>query len=39
LIDASTANGLVADDGLPSVMATIESGRRAGLQYPRSRPQ
>ena len=39
LIDASTANGLVADDGLPSVMATIESGRRAGLQYPRSRPR
>jgi hypothetical protein len=38
LIDASTANGLVADDGLPSVMATIESGMRAGLQYPRSRP-
>jgi hypothetical protein len=38
LIDASTANGLVADDGLPSVIATIESGGRAGLQYPRSRP-
>jgi hypothetical protein len=38
LIDASTANGLVADDGLPSVLATIESGMRAGLQYPRSRP-
>jgi hypothetical protein len=38
LIDASTANGLVADDGLPSVLATIESGRRAGLQHPRSRP-
>jgi hypothetical protein len=38
LIDASTANGLVADDGLPSVLATIKSGRRAGLQYPRSRP-
>jgi hypothetical protein len=38
LIDASTANGLVADDGLPSVLATIRSGMRAGLQYPRSRP-
>jgi hypothetical protein len=37
LIDASTANGLVADDGLPSVTATIESGRRAGLAHPRSR--
>ncbi len=39
LIDASTANGLVADDGLPSVLATIESGRRAGLRHPRSRPR
>jgi hypothetical protein len=28
---------LVADDGLPGVLATIESGRRAGLQHPRSR--
>jgi hypothetical protein len=37
LIGASTANGLVADDGLPSVIATIESGMRAGLKYPRSR--
>ena len=37
LIEASIANGLVADDGLPSVMATIKSGRRAGLQCPRSR--
>jgi hypothetical protein len=37
LIDASTANGLVADDGLPSVLATIKSGMRAGLQHPRSR--
>ena len=35
LVEASTANGLVADDGLPSVLATIKSGRRAGLQYPR----
>jgi putative DNA primase/helicase len=38
LVEASIVNGLVADDGLPGVMATIESGRRAGLQYPRSRP-
>ena len=37
LIDASTANGLVADDGLPSVIATIESGMRAGLLQPRRR--
>jgi putative DNA primase/helicase len=38
LIAAATANGLVDDDGLPSVTATIESGRRAGMQHPRSRP-
>ena len=38
LIDASTANGLVADDGLRSVLETIKSGRRAGRQHPRSRP-
>ena len=37
LIDASHRNGLVADDGLRSVMATIHSGMRAGLQHPRSR--
>jgi putative DNA primase/helicase len=37
LIEASIANGLVADDGLPSVLATIHSGMRAGLQHPRSR--
>jgi putative DNA primase/helicase len=37
LIAAATANGLVNDDGLRSVEATIESGRRAGLQYPRNR--
>lgn len=39
LIEACTANGLIADDGLHSVMRTIESGRRAGLASPRSRPQ
>ena len=38
LIEAATVNGLVADDGLSSVFATIKSGRRAGLQYPRSGP-
>jgi hypothetical protein len=39
LIDASIANGLVANDGLSSVLATIKSGMRAGLQSPRRRPQ
>jgi hypothetical protein len=39
LIEAATVNGLVDDDGLPSVMATIRSGKCAGLQYPRSRPR
>ena len=38
LIDASTANRLVADDRLPSVLATIKSGMCAGLQHPRTRP-
>jgi putative DNA primase/helicase len=38
LVVAATINGLVGDDGLPSVLATIESGQRAGLQHPRSRP-
>jgi hypothetical protein len=37
LIDAATANGLVADDGLRQCMATIRSGARAGLLLPRSR--
>jgi Bifunctional DNA primase/polymerase, N-terminal len=37
LIHACHVNGLVKDDGLPSVIATIASGKRAGLQYPRSR--
>jgi putative DNA primase/helicase len=39
LIEACGANGLIADDGMRSVLATIESGRRAGLQHPRSRPR
>ena len=34
LVDACHRNGLVADDGMRSVMATIQSGRRAGLQLP-----
>jgi hypothetical protein len=37
LIEACHRNGLVADDGLPSVLATARSGARAGLQHPRSR--
>jgi hypothetical protein len=37
LIDASRRNGLVNDDGLRSVMGTINSGMRAGLQNPRAR--
>jgi len=36
LIDASHRNGLVKDDGLRSVFATIRSAR-AGLKFPRSR--
>jgi hypothetical protein len=37
LVGACGDNGLIADDGLRSVTATIRSGARAGLQYPRSR--
>jgi hypothetical protein len=37
LIDSCVRNRLVADDGLPSVLATIRSGMRAGLKFPRSR--
>jgi hypothetical protein len=37
LVDACHRNGLVKDDGLRSVVNTIRSGRRAGLQYPRTR--
>jgi len=36
LIAACHRNGLVADDGLRSVLATIRSGGGAGLQHPRS---
>jgi len=38
LIRACEVNGLITDDGMPSVEKTIASGKRAGLQYPRSRP-
>jgi hypothetical protein len=37
LIDASFRNGLAKDDGMHSVLKTIESARNAGLQFPRSR--
>jgi hypothetical protein len=39
LIDAATANGLMTDqrDGPRSVMRTIASGARAGMQSPRNR--
>jgi hypothetical protein len=40
LLEAAIANGLMADphDGPAKVRDTIESGRRAGLRYSRSRP-
>jgi hypothetical protein len=40
LLAAATANGLMVDpaDGAKSVIRTIRSGARAGLQHPRSRP-
>jgi Bifunctional DNA primase/polymerase, N-terminal len=37
LVEACHCNGLVKDDGLQSVIATINSGSKAGLQHPRSR--
>jgi hypothetical protein len=37
LQQACEVNGLARDDGRRSVRATIRSGRRAGMQYPRSR--
>jgi bifunctional DNA primase/polymerase-like protein len=37
LQQACEVNGLARDDGWGSVRATIRSGRRAGMQYPRSR--
>jgi RecA-family ATPase len=38
LFAAAEACGLVADDGAASVLATIESGARAGRQHPRQAP-
>jgi hypothetical protein len=37
LLGAAEANGLTSEDGLRQVLATIASGRRAGLAHPRSR--
>ena len=37
LIEACHRNGLVQDDGLQSVMATIRSAYRAGIKHPRAR--
>lgn len=37
LQQACVANGLAADDGWQSVNRTIRSGRKAGMQHPRSR--
>ena len=38
LVAAADANGLLADDGMRQVLATIRSGQRAGLLNPRGRP-
>jgi hypothetical protein len=38
LVAAADANGLLADDGMRQVLATIRSGARAGLLNPRGRP-
>jgi hypothetical protein len=37
LVRACEVNKLIADDGLPAVEKTIASGKRGGLQQPRSR--
>jgi hypothetical protein len=37
LTAACHANGLVADDGLPSIRATLKSARAAGFRFPRQR--
>jgi hypothetical protein len=37
LIDAIASNGLLAEDGIRQCLATIRSGARAGMLYPRSR--
>jgi hypothetical protein len=38
LLDACHRNGLIKDDGLHAVMATIRSAYLAGIKHPRSRP-
>jgi hypothetical protein len=37
LIEAATANGLVAEDGVRQCLATIRSGAGAGMLHPRNR--
>jgi len=37
LMAAAEANGLLADDGLMAVQATINSGANAGMRFPRDR--
>jgi hypothetical protein len=37
LVAACHENGLIADDGLPSVLRTIRSAANAGMRFPRSR--
>jgi Bifunctional DNA primase/polymerase, N-terminal len=37
LVQACHVNGLVADDGLPSVKKTVASGAQAGIRHPRGR--
>jgi hypothetical protein len=37
LLEAAAANGLVAEDGIESVRATIRSGLNAGMRSPRNR--
>jgi putative DNA primase/helicase len=39
LFAAATTNGLVNDDGVNAVLATIKSGAAAGLQQPRAVPE
>jgi bifunctional DNA primase/polymerase-like protein len=39
LFEAAQTCGLVADDGVASVEATIDSGAQAGRKQPRARPQ
>jgi hypothetical protein len=39
LLEAAVTCRLIADDGMASVEATINSGAQAGIQQPRTRPQ